>query len=40
MLVKGQVKYMIGTWSSEEDVNSSNWQELENMLCEVKQAAH
>ena len=25
LLVKGQVHYRIGTWSSEEDVNSSNW---------------
>ena len=40
LLVKGQVQYRIGTWSSEEDVNSSNWREFENMVCEIEQAAH
>ena len=27
LLVKGQVQYRVGTWSSEEDVNSLNWRE-------------
>ena len=38
LLVKGNIEYRIGTWSSSEDINSSNWREFENLVCEVKQA--
>ena len=38
MCIKGKIKYRIGTWSSNEDKNSSNWREFENLVCEVKQA--
>ena len=38
LLVKGNIKYRIGTWSSSEDTNSSNWREFENLVCEVEQA--
>ena len=38
LLVKGKVKYRIGTWSSAEDSNSSNWREFENLVCEVEEA--
>ena len=38
LLVRGKVKYRIGTWSSEEDKNSSNWREFENLVCEVEKA--
>ena len=38
LLVKGKIKYRIGTWSSLEDSNSSNWREFENLVCEVEQA--
>lgn len=38
MLVKSNIEYRIGTWSSTEDVNSSNWRECENLVCEVEQA--
>ena len=37
-LVKGNINYRIGTWSSEEDQNSSNWREFENLVCEVEYA--
>ena len=33
LLAKGKVKYRIGTWSSAEDSNSSNWREFENLVC-------
>ena len=39
LLVKGNIEYRIGTWSSSEDKNSSNWREFENLVCEVEQAA-
>ena len=35
LLVKGKIHYRIGTWSSTEDSNSSNWREFENLVCEV-----
>ena len=38
LLVKGKVKYRIGTWSSSEDSNSSNWREFENLVYEVEEA--
>ena len=38
VLVKGDIKYRIGTWSSMEDQNSSNWREFENLVCEVEHA--
>ena len=38
LLIKGIVKYRIGTWSNKEDQNSSNWREFENLVCEVEQA--
>ena len=38
LLIKGNVKYRIGTWSNKEDQNSSNWREFENLVCEVEQA--
>ena len=38
LLVKGSIEYRIGTWSSKEDANSSNWREFENLVCEVEQA--
>ena len=38
LLVKGNIEYRIGTWSSKEDINSSNWREFENLVCEVEQA--
>ena len=38
LLVKGNIEYRIGTWSSLEDTNSSNWREFENLVCEVEQA--
>ena len=38
LLVKGNIEYRIGTWSSNEDKNSSNWREFENLVCEVEQA--
>ena len=36
MLVKGNIEYRIGTWSSAEDVNSSNLREFENLVCEME----
>ena len=38
LTVRGKVKYRIGTWSSEEDKNSSNWREFENLVCAVEEA--
>ena len=38
LLLKGKIHYRIGTWSSTEDSNSSNWREFENLVCEVDQA--
>ena len=38
LLVKGHIEYRIGTWSSKEDTNTSNWREFENLVCEVEQA--
>ena len=38
LLVKEKIKYRIGTWSSLEDSNSSNWREFENLVCEVEEA--
>ena len=38
LLVKGKIRYRIGTWSSTEDSNSSNWREFENLVCEVEEA--
>ena len=38
LLVKGKVKYRIGTWSSAEDSNSSTWRQFKNLVCEVKEA--
>ena len=38
LLLKGKIHYRIGTWSSTEDSNSSNWREFENLVCEVEQA--
>ena len=38
LLVKGNIEYRIGTWSSKEDINSSNWREFENLVCEMEQA--
>ena len=38
ILVKGSIKYRIGTWSSLEDQNSSNWREFENLVSEVEHA--
>ena len=38
MLVKRNIEYRIGTWSSAEDVNSSNCREFEIAVCEVEQA--
>ena len=38
LLMKGNVKYRIGTWSNKEDQNSSNWREFENLVCEFEQA--
>ena len=37
--VKGQVEYRIGTWSSSEANNSSNWREFANLVEEVERAA-
>ena len=36
LLRKEKVHYYIGTWSSSEDSNSSNWREFENIGCEVE----
>ena len=36
--VKGQVEYRIGTWSSREANNSSNWREFANLVEEVERA--
>ena len=38
LMVKGNINYRIGTWSSKEDSNSSNWREFENLVCEVETA--
>ena len=38
LLIRGNVKYRIGTWSSQEETNSSNWREFENLVCEVEKA--
>ena len=38
LLVHGNIKYRIGTWSSKEENNSSNWREFENLVCEVEKA--
>ena len=38
LLLKGGIHYRIGTWSSGEDENSSNWREFENLVCEVEEA--
>jgi len=38
LLVKGNIQYRIGTWSSLEDENSSNWREFENLVCEIERA--
>ena len=38
LLVKENIEYRIGTWSSTDDKNSSNWREFENLVCEVEQA--
>ena len=36
LLVHGNVRYRIGTWSSKEEKNSSNWSEFENLVCDVE----
>ena len=36
LLIKDNIEYRIGTWSSSEDINSSNWTEFENLICKVK----
>ena len=36
LLVKGKIKYRIGTWSSAEVSNSSNWREFENLVYETE----
>ena len=36
---EGKLTYKIGTWSSAEDKNSSNWREFENLVCEVEHEA-
>ena len=38
MLVKGNIEYRIGTWSSSEDTNSLNCRKFEYLVCEVEQA--
>ena len=37
-LVRGTIKYRIVIWSSKEDTNSFNWQEFENLVCEIEEA--
>ena len=39
LLQKGKIHYCIGTWSSCEDLNSSNWQELEILYLRLKKQA-
>ena len=36
LLDKGDVTYRIGTWSSAESDNSSNWREFENLVSEIE----
>ena len=36
LLEKGKIKYRIGTWSSQESQNSSNWREFENLVESVE----
>ena len=38
LLVNKEIHYRIGTWSSSEDSNSSNWREFENLVCAVEEA--
>ena len=38
LLRHGNIEYRIGTWSSKEENNSSNWREFENLVCEVEKA--
>lgn len=40
LLVDGKINYKIGTWSSSEDKNSSNWREFENLVDEVEYSAN
>ena len=35
-----QIHYRIGTWSSTEDSNSSNWREFESLVCVVEEVGH
>ncbi len=38
LLVDKEIHYRIGTRSSSEDSNSSNWREFENLVCAVEEA--
>ena len=35
---RDKIHYRIGTWSSIEENNSSNWREFENLVCTVEEA--
>ena len=38
LLIKGELKYRIGTWVSDEGGNLSNWRELENLVSSMEDA--
>ena len=38
VLHQGTMHYRIGTWSSQEDTNSSNWREFKNLVVEVERS--
>ena len=40
LLRKVKIHYPIGTWSSSEDSNTSNWREFENLLCDIEEAGN
>ena len=38
LLVHKEIHYKIGTWSSTENTNSSNWRDFKNLVCDVEEA--
>ena len=38
LLIRGEVRYRIGVWGSDEKLNSSNWRELENLVQSMEKA--
>ena len=38
LLIQKQIHYRIGTWSSTENTNSSNWRDFKNLVCDVEEA--